>query len=585
MSQNSMLEPEIQKRVQEWLHPPFDEKTRQEVQELIQQGPEAIRDAFYTSLSFGTGGMRGLMGAGTTRMNQYTVRMATEGLAKYILKQKITNPSVFIGFDSRHHSPFFARQAAEVLALHGIKVYLLKNLRPTPFISFGCRQKKCTAAIMITASHNPAVYNGYKVYWSDGGQVVAPHDTGILQEVQAIGSFQKIKLSSPDDRHIEILDEELDEPYLKAIHPLQLFPEENKRYGKGLKIVYTSLHGTGITLCPLALMDWGFSSIQYVEEQIIPDGDFPTVKFPNPEYKETLSLGIETLLQTEADLLIANDPDADRTGIAVMHHGKACILTGNEVASLCVDHIARTLQERKKLPEMGAFVTTIVSSDLIGTIAKSYGAHCFEVLTGFKYIGELIHLWESSNDGYQFLFGAEESYGFLLGTHSRDKDAIVSSCLISEIALQAKRDGKTLLDRLYGLYQKHGIFREQQLAIDFKPGKEGMDEMASYMSRQRKNPLKAILGKKAVSIEDYKTRIRCDLISGKQEALTLPKSDVLLYRFEDGSKIVVRPSGTEPKIKIYAGVRHHHKQIELGIQECDKKLDELLASMKKELTS
>lgn len=580
--QKTELDPAIQKRVQEWLKPPFDEKTRSEVQDLIKQGTDAVRDAFFTSLSFGTGGMRGIMGAGTTRINTYTIRMATQGLANYIKKHVKGEASVFVGFDSRHNSKLFADETAQVLAGNGIKVYLLKELRPTPFISFGTRQKKCTAGVMITASHNPKEYNGYKVYWSDGGQVVFPHDEGIAEEAGKV-DIKAVKRAEHSSPFIIRLDNSLDQEYIKAIHPLQMQKEQNHKHGKELQITYTSLHGTGFTLAPPALKDWGFPSLHYVESQIKPDGDFPTVKFPNPEFKETLQLGLDTLLKTKSDILLANDPDADRVGFAAMHHGKAVILTGNEIASICTDYICHTLLQRNALPENGAFVTTIVSTDLIKTIANSYKRECFEVLTGFKFIGEMIHKWEKEAHGYKFLFGAEESYGFLIGTHSRDKDAIVSSCLISEIALSLKLQGKTMVDALHAIYKKHGIFREGQLSMNFKPGKEGMDEMASLMLKLHKTPPTSFLGKKVEILEDYETGIRIHIDSGKKEKLTLPKSDVLLFRLSDKSKLVIRPSGTEPKIKIYAGVQQKLSSIEEGIVSCDKHLNELLNAAKEDL--
>jgi phosphoglucomutase/phosphomannomutase len=550
----------VKEKIQVWLDGPYDEETKNFIRS---KRPDELVDAFYTDLSFGTGGLRGIMGVGTNRMNRYTVQIATQGLANYILKQKEKNPSVLIGYDSRHNSFLFAEETARVLAANGITAYLLKELRPTPYISFATRHLKCTSGIMITASHNPAIYNGYKVYWKDGAQVVSPHDTGIMTEVHAIHSIENVKLASSTDSHIKRTDTtSLDKEYLNALRPLQLFPEENKKTGKSLKIIYTSLHGTGITTCPDALRDWGFTSIQYVEAQIKPDGDFPTVKFPNPEYKEALQMGIDLLVKTNSDILIANDPDADRMGIVVMHHNAPMILTGNQIATLCVHYISEILSSRNAMPAKGAFITTIVSTELQQIIASHYKKPCFEVLTGFKYIGEKIHLWELGQDGaHEFLFGAEESYGFLRGTHARDKDATISSCLISEIALFMKNKGQTLIDYLNAIYKQFGIFKEKQLSVNFDPGKEGMQKMLDLMHDLRKNPPKEIAEKKVTHFADYEKGVD-----------GLPPSDVLLFRLADKSKLIIRPSGTEPKIKIYAEVQ--------GSNATNEYLDTLLASAK-----
>lgn len=565
------MQVEVEKRVEEWLNGPYDELSKAEVK-VLARDPKALTDAFYTDLSFGTGGLRGIMGVGTNRMNIYTVRKATQGLANYILKNGDKNKGVLIGFDSRHHSHEFALEAARVFAGNGIKALLLKELRPTPFISFACLTKKCQAAIMITASHNPKEYNGYKVYWSDGGQVVPPHDTGIMHEVESIPKLTDVKLASEHDPLIIPTDGNLDEAYISAITPLQHFPEENHAHGSLLKIVYTSLHGTGFTLMPKALSAWGMSSVSFVEKQIIPNGDFPTVAFPNPEYPETLHLGIEEMFRTESDILIATDPDADRMGIAVMHHGSPTILNGNEVAAICVYFLCETLSKQKKMPSKGAFVTTIVTTELLKTIAQSYGKECFEVLTGFKYIGEKIHEWEEKKDGFQFLFGAEESYGYLLGTNARDKDGIVAGCLIAEIALQQKLQGKTLVDLLETIYRKYGMFREKQASIQFKPGKEGSDQIQKLMQNLRSNLPKMLAGQEVIETIDF------------EKETGLPHSDVLLFRLKDQSKLIIRPSGTEPKIKVYAAVREpRFTSLMEGISACDKKVDTLIKALQRDL--
>ncbi len=567
------IPPEIQQRVQRWLNGPYDSQTKQEIQTLLDHNPQILCEAFYSELSFGTGGLRGLMGIGTNRLNTYTIHYATQGLVNYILKQKIHDPLVVIGFDSRHHSEEFAWETARVCAGNGVRVKLLNHLRPTPFISFACRQEKATAAVMITASHNPKDYNGYKVYWSDGAQVVPPHDTGIMAEVGQITDPSQVKRAPANSPLIEVLDNKLDKAYLEAIYSLQHFPTENREEGQTLKIIYTPLHGTGITLTPLALANWGFQSVQCVPEQSKPDGDFPTVKFPNPEYKEALQLGIHLLEKTQSDILIANDPDADRIGTAILYQGQPVLINGNEMAAICTYYLCKVLTEQKKMPSRGAFVTTIVSTELIREIASSFNKPCIEVLTGFKYIGEKIHEWEQSNNGYQFIFGAEESYGYLVGTHARDKDAVVMSCLIAEIALHTKRQGHTLLNLLHEVYQRYGVYREKQVSLDFQPTQQEFERMHQLMKRLRLAPPKQIAGIDVVKIEDY--------LSGQ---MSLPQSDVLTLRLQDKSRLIIRPSGTEPKIKIYASTcQPATGSLDRVIQSCDQHLSTLIDSLKEHL--
>jgi len=526
--------------------------------------PQQLEDAFSENLKFGTGGMRGIMGIGTNRMNLYTIQMATQGLANYLLKNPPSTDKhrVFISYDSRNNSKEFATEAARVLAGNGIGVFLTSELRPTPYVSFGVREKKCSAGIMITASHNPKEYNGYKVYWSDGAQVVPPHDKGIVEEVQMVQSFDQIKLAPKNSPLIEIVSPEFDLEYLDTIEKLQLDPKEDHLVGDRLKITYTPLHGTGNKLVPAALRRWGFTNVNLVDRQIVPDGNFSTVHSPNPENREALSLGIKQLENTQSDILIATDPDADRMAVVALHKGKSHLLTGNQIACICLEYICMTLKNQKRIPENGAAVTTIVSTDLFGEIARSYGVTCFEVLTGFKYIGELIGKWEKDRS-HTFLFGAEESYGYLLGTHSRDKDAIIASCLIAEIALLMQVEGRTLVDFLGDIYEKHGLFMEKQKVIDFPPGKDGMEQMNGIMEKLRSESNTKIGDYKVIAIEDYQNGYG-----------GLPPSNVLLFRLEGKGKVVVRPSGTEPKLKIYALLRGPDHKI--GIDALETRLDSLL---------
>ena len=549
----------IRKKAEAWLAAPYDQETQQEVQKLLDGDPAAVIDAFYTTVSFGTGGMRSVMGPGTNRLNKYTIRFATQGLANYILSQNVPHPKVFIGYDSRHHSREFAEETARVLAGNQIEVFLTKELRPTPFVSFGCRYHQCTAAIMITASHNPPEYNGYKVYWSDGAQVVPPHDTGIMAEVKKISHPNDVKLASSKDPLIHLVGEEDDNAYFDALIPLQNHEEMSHKEGKNLKILYSPLHGCGITTLPEALKRWGFTNLSYVDAQKEPNGSFPAAHSPNPEQKEALQLGIDQLLKENGDLFLATDPDADRMGVVVHHKGEGVILNGNQIASLCLYYLCVT----KSLPENSAAVTTIVTTELFRLIAESFNVAPFEVLTGFKYIGEKIHEWEQSQ-AHTFLFGAEESLGFLYGTHARDKDATSAACLIAEMALQLKKEGKTLVDLLQELYQKYGPFLEQQLSLPFAGGKEGMDTMKQVMEQLRRSPPQEINGQKVIDVIDYD--------AGNTP---LPKSNVLLFRVDDQSKFVIRPSGTEPKIKIYGLARHQKKE----------KLEASLQSLKALLTA
>ncbi|MDF2550313.1 MAG: pgm, partial [Chlamydiales bacterium] len=444
------LDDATRKNVTTWLSQDYDVATKEEIRRLLKNSPRELTDAFYTTLEFGTGGLRGLTGVGCNRMNRYTVQYATQGLANYLKSQfkKASEPlKVAISFDSRLSSNEFAEETAKVLAGNGIQVFLFKELRPTPVLSFACRHKKCHAAIMVTASHNPSNYNGYKVYWNDGAQVVFPHDKGIIKEVQQVKAPTQVHLAPMNSPLISYLDESLDEAYLNALAALQIYPKECQKLGGALKVIYSNLHGTGITVLPKLLERFGITNLSFVEEQKKPDGSFPTVKSPNPEEREALQLGIKQMEREKADLLIATDPDADRVAAVVMHDGQPAIIDGNQMACLLLEHVLEGLSSKGKLPKNGAAVKSLVTSELFGRIAAAYQVPCLNVLTGFKYIAEKIREWEQTG-AHQFLFGGEESYGYLFGTNSRDKDAIISATLIAEMAALAKAKGQTLVDRL-----------------------------------------------------------------------------------------------------------------------------------------
>ncbi len=522
------LDSTTQTRINSWLT--YDDEMRRVIEHMLEEDPEAAVDAFYKNLEFGTGGLRGIMGIGTNRVNIYTIRFATQGLANYIKKGK-----VFVSYDSRHNSRLFAEETAKVLAGNGIHVYLTKELRPTPLISFGCRHFKCDAAVMITASHNPPEYNGYKVYWNDGGQLVPPHDVGMLKEVNQINELEQVKcLESLDSPLIEQVGEEIDNAYIKTIAPMRLCPELDASQPK---IVFTSLHGTGITLFPKAAEAWGFSNVSYVEEESTPDGSFPLGAMPNPELRDALKRGIALLEKSEGDILLATDPDADRIGVAVRHNGKVQLMKGNQIAALCLAYIC----ENRDLPENAAFIKTIGTTELMRAIAKKYGKPCFSVHTGFKYIAELIREWEDGS--HTFIFGGEESYGYLYGTQTRDKDGILSGLLICEMALKAKLEGLTLVDKLHQLYKEHGLYWEKVISLHFGEGKENQEKMERKMAALRSEPPSSFAGIKVERVEDFLA-----------EGARLAKSNVLIFWLKDGSKLMIRPSGTEPNIKVYCGV-------------------------------
>ncbi len=572
------MDPAAQKRVNAWLEGPFSPEVKEEIRKLLASDPKKLSDAFFKDLSFGTGGMRGVMGVGTNRMNRFTIGAATQGLANYLKRQPEPEKghSVFIGYDVRNHSREFAEETARVLSGNGIRALLSKTICPTPLVSFACRYFGCSAAIMITASHNPPEYNGYKVYWNDGCQVVPPHDAGIIEEAGKIHSPEQIRLGS----EFKEIGAELDAAYLSRLKELQLLPDLD---GENLRIVYSNLHGTGIRLIPAALKQWGYPNVSLVEAQAPLDGNFSTVRSPNPEEEKALKMGTEQMIKEHADVFIATDPDADRVGAVALDGKNPVRLTGNQTACLCLHHICSCLEARGELPENAAFVKTIVTTELFRSIAEAFGGKCIDVLTGFKYIGEKIGLWEKAFDGYQFLFGAEESYGSLFGTFVRDKDAVSASCLIAETAALAKKQNLTLIDRLHQIYKKYGVHRESLTNLSFEESQAGMEQMQALMKRLRSNPPSEIGGQKVVSLEDYLARKTTDLKTGKTEELELPQSDVLRFWLSDGSKVVIRPSGTEPKVKIYAETMEKEpKDVNAAIASCDQRLKTLVERFQKD---
>lgn len=583
-----------QRNIDRWLEGDYDAQTKEEIRKMQRQNPQELLDSFYTTLTFGTGGLRGKMGVGTNRMNVYNVRAATQGLANYISMQtpKGEKHTVVIGYDCRNQSREFSEEAAKVLAANGIEVFLYSSLRPVAIVSFGVLYKKATAGIMVTASHNPPEYNGYKVYWDYGGQVLPPHDQGIINEVNRITSGEMVKTVSLPHPLVHEIDGEIDQAYLKAIRDCQLHPGDNQTHGKELHVVYTSLHGAGITMVPPALKDWGFNNLTIVKEQELPDGNFPTIQSPNPEEHAALELGIKTLQEAKGDLLLATDPDTDRLGVVTMHENKPFFFNGNEIACILLEQICRGLKKTQSMPPKPMFIKTIVTTELFRKIAESYGGTCLDVLTGFKYIGEKIAQWEEEKQAnvshHHYIFGGEESYGYLLGTHVRDKDAIISSASLCEAALQLKLERRNLVDLLYEIYGTYGIFREKLVSLTFE-GKEGANRMKSIMHHLRENPPKILAEIPVTIMEDYLHHTKLHQETGEKEPLILPKSDVIRFWLADGTKIVIRPSGTEPKIKLYCAIeeKHHHvdqHDLEKTIAACDRRLDEILQLIKKMLS-
>lgn len=541
------IEPEIIEKINNWLRQPIDEDDKQWILNNLETNPQELIEAFYQDLEFGTGGLRGIIGIGSNRMNKYTVSIATQGLANYILQNANKPFKVVIAYDSRNMSKEFANISAEVLSANEIEVFLFSELRPTPLLSFAVRYLQATAGIVITASHNPKQYNGYKVYWSDGGQLVPPHDKGVIDEVKKVGEYSNVK-KNINKSLIHIINDEIDNAYLNQLNKLQFLSEIVPKYQK---IVYTPLHGTGVTLVPKALHSWGFDNLFLVEEQSILDGNFPTTKSPNPEEKAAMELAINKAKQIDADLILATDPDADRVGTGIkMSNNEYKLLNGNQIASLLTYYNLEMLKQLNSLPSNAFIVKTIVTTELMRKIADEYNVKTYDVLTGFKYIAELIRLKEGKE---KFICGGEESYGFLSADWVRDKDAIMTSCQIAELQEYAAMNGKTLMDILEMLYEKYGYFLEDQKSISMT-GIEGMENMKKLMDNYRNNPPEMINNIPVVKILDYQISKAKNIKNNSIDNIDLPKSNVLQFILEDDTKITIRPSGTEPKIKYYFAI-------------------------------
>jgi phosphoglucomutase len=567
------MEAVIQDKIKTWLSGNFDAETKEQIKKLESANPSEAADAFYRNLEFGTGGLRGIMGVGTNRMNKYTVGMATQGFANY-LKKNFANQEirVAIAHDSRNNSRQFAEIAANVFAANGIKVFLFDSLRPTPELSFTIRQHKCKGGVVITASHNPKEYNGYKAYWDDGGQLVPPHDKNVIKEVEKIGSVDEVKWSG-GERNITIISKEDDEAYIQMVKSLSVYPEVIKRQND-LKIVYTPIHGTGIKMAPDVLKRFGFTNVTLVEEQIEPNGNFPTVVYPNPEEAEAMSLGLKKAEAIDADILAGTDPDSDRVGIGVKdQHGHWVLMNGNQTAVLAFNYMIEARKAKGIAQANDMVVKTIVTTDMIDKFAAGNGIKCYNVLTGFKWIAELIKEKEGKEN---YVIGGEESYGLLIGDKVRDKDAISAVALLCEMAAYEKDKGRTLYQKLIDLYVRWGFYKEHLISIT-KKGMDGQKQIADMMERFRSNPPKNLNNSPVVQLLDYEKREGKNLQTGETWEIKLPKSNVLQFILADETKISARPSGTEPKIKFYFSVNTKLEKAE----DYEKKNAELDTRIKK----
>jgi phosphoglucomutase len=573
------LDPTILQKVNSWLQGNYDADVKQQIQKLLDENAVTeLTDSFYRDLEFGTGGLRGTMGPGSNRINKYTIGAATQGLANY-LKKKYPNEKikVAIAHDSRNNADLFSNITAEVFSANGIHVYFFKALRPTPELSFAVRQLGCKGGVMLTASHNPKEYNGYKAYGADGGQFVFPEDQAVMDEVAAIKSIDDVKFDRVDE-NIELIGEEIDQLYLDKITELSVSKDAIKRQ-KDLKIVYSPIHGTGITLVPKALEMFGFENVILVDEQTTPDGNFPTVIYPNPEEKEALTLALKKAKEVDADLVLATDPDADRVGIAIKNNDNEFILlNGNQTGSMLINYLLSAWEDAGKLTGKEYIVKTIVTSNLIEAIANAKGVKFFNTLTGFKYIGELMTKLQGKET---FIGGGEESYGYLIGELVRDKDAVVSSAFIAEMTAYYKDKGSSLFQALVDTYIQYGFYKEKLISIT-KKGKSGAEDIKAMMEKFRTNPPATLGGSKVITLKDYELGVETDLNTNEITKLDFPKSDVLQFITADGSIISARPSGTEPKIKFYCSVNGKLASRE-AYEETDKQLDDKIDTIIKDL--
>lgn len=574
-----MLTPEVESKVNHWLNGDYDAETKAEIKKLISdKNYTELTNAFYKDLEFGTGGLRGIMGVGSNKMNKYTIGAATQGIYNYLKKSFPGEQiKVAIACDSRNNSPLFAKITAQVFAANGAKVFLFNDLRPTPELSFAIRYLGCHSGVVITASHNPKEYNGYKAYWNDGAQMLSPHDTNSILEVQKITSVSGIKFSG-NEANISIIGEEIDKEYIEKITSLSISKEAIQRQ-KDLKIVFTPLHGSGITLVPQLMKKFGFENLTIVEAQAKPDGNFPTTPSPNPEEKAALEMAVDLAKKIDADLVLATDPDADRVGIAIKDlKGNWQLVNGNQTGSLLIYYMLKAWKEAGKIDGKQFICKTIVSTYMMDAIAKKFGVSCYNVLTGFKYIGEIIRQKEGKE---KFIVGGEESYGYLVGDFSRDKDAVASCAFIAEMAAYAKENNTTLYEMLVEIYVEFGFYKEKLKSIT-KPGKSGQDEIKAMMVSFRNNPPKILAGSKVIKMMDYEFSKETNLTTGVVTQIALPSSDVLQFLTEDGSLISARPSGTEPKIKFYFSVNEklsNKNDFEVVDAKLDAKINQIISDL------
>ena len=573
-----IMEAITQNKISNWLSGNYDQSVKDEITRLQKDNPADLEDAFYKNLEFGTGGLRGIMGIGTNRMNKYTVGMATQGYANYLKICFGTEVSVAIAYDCRNNSRFFAETAANVFAANGIKVYLFEALRPTPELSYAIRQLGCKGGVVCTASHNPKEYNGYKAYWEDGSQLVPPHDKNVIKEVEKIENVEDVKWTG-GEANIQYLGKEMDDAYIKMAKSLSVYPEVCKDQ-HDLKIVYTSIHGTGITLVPALLKEFGFTNVTIVEEQAVPDGNFPTVIYPNPEETEAMSMGLKKAKEIDADILMGTDPDADRVAIGIKNNkGEWILLNGNQTAAIAFNYMIEARKAKGIAQPNDMVIKTIVTTNMIDTIAKANGVACYNVLTGFKWISKLIREKEGKEN---YIIGGEESFGLMIGDQIRDKDGISAVALCCEMAAYEKNKGRSLYDKLIDLYVQYGLYKESLVSIT-KKGMNGAKEIAAMMEGYRNNPPQTIDGANVLQLLDYELQTGKNLQTGESWTIDQPKSNVLQFILADGTSISARPSGTEPKIKFYFSVNtsiSNAAEFDSKNQDLDSRIERIITEMK-----